>query len=193
MSIKHAILSCLYREPLSGYDLSKKFDGTGKMYWSATHTQIYRTLPVLEADGMITCELVKQEQSPNKKVYYVTEKGKTELFSWLNSNIEIEQLRDGYQLQFSFQHYLNDQEVQDNMESRINNLENRISMLRCGDYYRDLKNAESERERLLKYLSLEYGVGLYEYELQWLKKGLKRFKDFVENSSANTKDESAAG
>lgn len=182
MSIKHAVMSCLYKKPLSGYDLSKMFDGTGNFYWFATHTQIYRTLSDLENEDLIKSETVLQEQNPNKKLYYLTDKGKTELFSWLNSKIEIEPIRDKYQLQFAFQYYLSDQEIINNFETRIKSLEDRVNSLRCGDYYRELKNAGSERERLLKYLSLEYGVGIYEYELQWLKRGLSRFKELVENS-----------
>ena len=69
------------------------------------------------------------------------------------------------------------------METRIKKLEDRLSSLRSSGYYKDLKNVSSEKERLLKYLSLEYGVGIYEYELQWLKKGLSRFKELVENSA----------
>lgn len=183
MSIKHAVMSCLYKKPFSGYDLSKLFDGTGNFYWAATHTQIYRTLSELDGNGMIKSETIEQEQSPNKKVYYLTDDGKKELFKWLNSEIELEPLRDKYQLQFSFQYYLGDQEIINNMDSRIKKLEDRLSNLRSSEYYKDLKNVSGEKERLLKYLSLEYGVGIYEYELQWLKKGLSRFKELVENSA----------
>ncbi|NLL39074.1 MAG: PadR family transcriptional regulator [Clostridiales bacterium] len=183
MSIKHAIMSCLYKKPFSGYDLSKMFDGTGNFYWAATHTQIYRTLSELDSNGMIKSQTIEQEQSPNKKIYFLTKEGQTELFKWLNTEMEVEPIRDKFQLQFSFQYYLSDQEIINNMETRIKKLEDRLSSLRSSGYYKDLKNVSSEKERLLKYLSLEYGVGIYEYELQWLKKGLSRFKELVENSA----------
>lgn len=183
LSIKHAVMSCLYKKPSSGYDLSKMFDGTGNFYWAATHTQIYRTLSELDSTGLIKSETIEQELSPNKKVYYLTENGKKELFKWLNSEIEIEPIRDKYQLQFSFQYFLSDMEIIKNMEARIKKLEDRLSSLRSSEYYKDLKNVENEKERLLKYLSLEYGVGIYEYELQWLKKGLTRFKELIKNTA----------
>lgn len=158
------------------------YDGTGNLYWTATHTQIYKTLSELDSEGLISGETIEQNQSPNKKQYHLTEKGREELNKWLNTQMDIEPIRDKFQMQFSFLEYLSDDEIINNIESRIISLEEKISSLRCGEYYKNLKDAENEKERLLKYLSLEYGVGYYEFELQWLKRGLSRFKELLSNS-----------
>ena len=169
MSLKHAILGFLYKEPLSGYDLSKMFDGSRTSYWTATHTQIYRTLNELNESGMVYCRIIQQEQSPNKKNYHLTEKGREELFKWLKSDQGMTPIKDKFLLQMSFINILSEQEIDEVINNRIKRIKNQIDSLRCGDYYKGLKYAKNERERLLMYTALEYGVGLYEFELQWLK------------------------
>ena len=83
MSLKHAILGFLNMRPFSGYDLWKVFGKSVNNYWSATHTQVYRTLAELAKDKMVDTEMVRQQSSPNKKIYHITYRGREELVKWL--------------------------------------------------------------------------------------------------------------
>jgi DNA-binding PadR family transcriptional regulator len=169
LSLKHAVLGFLYKEPLTGYDLSKLFDGSMNRFWNATHTQIYRTLSELNEEGLVFCQVIQQEQSPNKKLYRLSEKGREELLSWLKSNQEIPRIKDPFLLKISLISILEDEEIVEVLDKRIGEIQSKIDSLRCGDYYKNLKYAKNERERLLMYITLEYGVGFYGFELQWLK------------------------
>jgi DNA-binding PadR family transcriptional regulator len=185
MSLKHAVLGFLYKEPLSGYDLSKMFDGSRTSFWTATHTQIYKTLNELNEDGMVFCQVVQQEQSPNKKIYHITEKGRDELNKWLKADQDVTQIRDKFLLQLSFINILSEQEIVEVIENRIKKIKKKIDSLRCGEYYKGLKYAKNERERLLMYTALEYGVGFYEFELQWLKKCREKLENVIRISEKN--------
>lgn len=83
MALSHAILSALADRPCSGYDLAKQFDGSVGFFWHASHQQIYRELTKLEQQALITAEAVAQAGKPDKKIFSVTEAGKTYLKEWI--------------------------------------------------------------------------------------------------------------
>lgn len=83
MALSHAILSALTDRPCSGYDLAKQFDGSVGFFWHASHQQIYRELTKLEQQGLVTAEAIAQAGKPDKKIYCVTESGKTALKEWI--------------------------------------------------------------------------------------------------------------
>jgi len=86
MSLEHAILGFLNYGPSTGYDLKKVFDQSVNHFWPADRSQIYRTLSRLSDDGLATVEVVHQEDAPDRKVYYITDKGKEELRTWLTDS-----------------------------------------------------------------------------------------------------------
>lgn len=83
MALSHAILSALTDRPCSGYDLAKQFDGSVGFFWHASHQQIYRELTKLEQQGWVTAEAIAQAGKPDKKIFSVTESGKTVLKDWI--------------------------------------------------------------------------------------------------------------
>ena len=88
MSLKHGLLGLLsYEGPTTGYDLDKLFKESLNYFWHAKTSQIYRELGAMEQLGWLTSERVIQEEKPNKRVYSITEQGKTELVEWLSSPV----------------------------------------------------------------------------------------------------------
>ncbi|MDR2589569.1 MAG: PadR family transcriptional regulator, partial [Oscillospiraceae bacterium] len=86
MSLKHGLLGLLnYDGPMTGYDLDKEFKRSLGYFWYAKQQQIYRELDEMEIKGWLTSERVIQNEKPNKRVYSITEDGKTEFVDWLNS------------------------------------------------------------------------------------------------------------
>jgi DNA-binding PadR family transcriptional regulator len=67
----------------SGYELAHRFDRSIGYFWAATHQQIYRTLRAMEDDGWVHATTVAQHGRPDKKVYTVSKKGRTELARWI--------------------------------------------------------------------------------------------------------------
>ena len=85
MSLKHGLLGLLNYESMTGYDLNKEFNGSLGYFWSAKASQIYRELDAMEKCGWLTSERVIQDEKPNKRVYSLTQEGKTEFMDWLSS------------------------------------------------------------------------------------------------------------
>lgn len=84
MSLSSAILGLLSYQDMTGYDIKSSFDDSVKCIWPAHLSQIYRELGSLENKGFVTSRVEAQETRPDRKVYSITEAGKTELLSWLN-------------------------------------------------------------------------------------------------------------
>lgn len=83
MSLKHGLLGLLNYGTMTGYELDKAFKVSLNFFWQAQTSQIYRELKEMEKCGWLTSEIVYQTEKPNKKLYQLTEEGKTELRSWL--------------------------------------------------------------------------------------------------------------
>ncbi|WP_107842010.1 PadR family transcriptional regulator [Metasolibacillus meyeri] len=190
MSLKHTILGFLNMNAFTGYNLWQMFNGSVKNYWSATHTQIYRTLSELEKGNMVEVELVQQEKHPNKKVYHLTESGKKELLKWLQTPIDLPPVRDKFLVQFSFSDILAHEDIIHNIESYIEKIEMKLEDLKSDQYKVYFQYAHSHRERFLWEKTIEHGIWSYESELKWLKDCLKSYNElFVNEKSATRKGE----
>ena len=76
MSLRHALLGLLAREPASGYDLTRYFEGDlGRYAWQAGHTSIYPELNKLAGRGLVE---VTSEGARGAKTYDVTPAGRAE-------------------------------------------------------------------------------------------------------------------
>ena len=89
MNVRYAILGFLSWKSLSGYDLKKMFVESAFIYWSGNNNQIYKELIQLTKDALVTNEIENQESGPSKKIYTITEKGLSELRTWIQSSPEL--------------------------------------------------------------------------------------------------------
>ncbi|MFF7634674.1 PadR family transcriptional regulator [Kitasatospora sp. NPDC008050] len=90
MTVPLALLGLLEREPSHGYDLKRDYDayfGRGKPLLIG---QVYSTLGRLARDGKVVVGPAEPGAGPDRKRYVITEKGATELQSWLAEPIEAE-------------------------------------------------------------------------------------------------------
>lgn len=91
------LLALLAKEPAHGYELKQALEQTfGSAYPSPNIGQIYVTLGRLEKDGLIRVVDVEQSNRPNKKVYYLTAKGRDVLTLWVDEPTEGPRVRDEF-------------------------------------------------------------------------------------------------
>ncbi|GAA2206048.1 PadR family transcriptional regulator [Nonomuraea monospora] len=91
------LLALLAKEPAHGYELKQALEQTfGSAYPSPNIGQIYVTLGRLEKDGLIRAVDVEQSNRPNKKVYYLTAKGRESLEAWVDEPTEGPRVRDEF-------------------------------------------------------------------------------------------------
>jgi DNA-binding PadR family transcriptional regulator len=87
MALSHAILATLLSGPVSGYQLTKRFNTAIGYFWQATHQQIYRELTTLEARGYV--ERVPSGAHPTEKRYILTPEGCTALSTWVTQPLSL--------------------------------------------------------------------------------------------------------
>jgi PadR family transcriptional regulator AphA len=180
MSLKHALLGFLNMWALTGYDLAKMFGATVEFFWSATHTQIYRTLNQMLEDGLLDQEIVAQTNSPNKKLYHITAKGRQELMSWLAEPAAIPPLRHPLLVKVTLADGLSTGSLRSVLEDYREKLQGRLELYRTRNREITNRYARSERERFLWDAVLDNGIALYEGELRWIEEtlsGLERFRE----------------
>ncbi|GGH86023.1 PadR family transcriptional regulator [Pullulanibacillus pueri] len=103
MSLKYGILGFLSEWPgASGYDLKKEFDTFMNPFWHTHLSQIYPELNHLEEEGYVHSEIIEQTAKPDKKIYTITEKGKTFLRNWLSSSPESPKIKEAFLMRTFF-------------------------------------------------------------------------------------------
>lgn len=165
MALAEAILVALVEKPCSGYDLAKRFDGSVGFFWKATHQQIYRELTKLEELSFISAERVHQEGRPDKKLYNVTEEGKTHLREWIAQPGEISPMKDELLVKLFAGYVVPMQTILAELENhRAQHLERLATYGEIEQKY--FKNLESlPIEQKFVYLTLRQGI---RYEREWL-------------------------
>ncbi|MEV4702314.1 PadR family transcriptional regulator [Actinoplanes sp. NPDC049316] len=90
MTVPLTLLGLLEREPSHGYDLKRDYDayfGRGK---PLSYGQVYNTLSRLARDGKVVMSEVGPGEGPDRKRYVITERGATEVDTWLAEPVEPE-------------------------------------------------------------------------------------------------------
>ncbi|WP_084960888.1 PadR family transcriptional regulator [Thermoactinospora rubra] len=91
------LLALLAKEPAHGYELKQALEQTfGAAYPSPNIGQIYVTLNRLTQDGLVRAVDVEQSNRPNKKVYYLTARGREALTTWVEEPTEGPRVRDEF-------------------------------------------------------------------------------------------------
>ena len=107
MSLDHILLGLL-REPATGYDLKNAFSESVRHFWSAELSQIYPTLKRLEQRRMLLSRVEPSTRGPNRRIYSLTDEGRTELLRWLRGGPAIGTERFAYLAQLYFMDVIGD-------------------------------------------------------------------------------------
>ncbi|MFT4295389.1 MAG: PadR family transcriptional regulator [Micropruina sp.] len=171
MSLRAAILGFLHIEPMSGYLLRKRFEGSAGSFWSVTQSQIYRELHTLERDELIVGIREAGDGKPDRIVYSLARRGEAELEAWLEAPVEPARMRHPLLLKLVFAAEVEPQ-VLDDILARYGE---EVATTRA-DYASRLTMeaifalARSEREATLWRLSIEHGLAWCDAELGWVEK-----------------------
>lgn len=169
MSLRGAILGFLSLEPMSGYTLKQRFDGSVRSFWSATQSQIYKELHALEKEGLVAATTVAGDGKPDKKLYALTKDGRTALSTWLEQPLEPMTLRHPLLLKFVF--------AVDTPPEKLDHVLERYQeelMATRAEYAARLADprifslARSKREKDIWRLSIEHGLSWCDQEIGWL-------------------------
>lgn len=100
MALEQAILGFLSDGPATGYDLKTRcFDGAPRLFWTADQAQVYRTLDRLQHAGLVRSTRRRQQTRPDRKVYELTDSGRSAVRAWLSTSHRVTDYRDPFLLQ----------------------------------------------------------------------------------------------
>lgn len=125
-------LGLLYSEPCHTYALDGFIHQMGLTQWgNISRASIYNTLKRLEAQGCVEVTLEKVGNTPERKVYAITEIGKQRLMEELRQNILFPPTLDDYfLLSMSFNFGMSADETIGILQKRIENLYDQIENLK---------------------------------------------------------------
>jgi DNA-binding PadR family transcriptional regulator len=185
MSIRHAILGFLSWKPFTGYELKKFFSDALTFHWSGNNNQIYGTLIELHKSEAVSIEVQQQEKYPARKVYTITEKGRSELRAWLLSEPELPVLRNPAHIQLAWAEGLAGTELDTVLTSYERQLSSQVLMCREMAKRDTVAPARSSREKLIWERIELRNISYYENELNWVR-GLKGDLAALEGAGTGT-------
>jgi PadR family transcriptional regulator AphA len=101
--LKYALLGFLNYSPMTGYDLKHFMDTSTTHFWNAKQSQVYITLKALQEEGLIQSVVEEQQSRPDRRVYSITDAGRTALTAWLNEPLaETETVKSSLLLKLFF-------------------------------------------------------------------------------------------
>ncbi|WML57554.1 PadR family transcriptional regulator [Neobacillus sp. PS2-9] len=87
MNIQDVILGFLYDEPMSGYDIKQMMENSVSYFFDASFGAIYPALRKMEKEGLVEKQIIQQDGKPNKNLFVITESGREQFQTYLNSPI----------------------------------------------------------------------------------------------------------
>jgi DNA-binding PadR family transcriptional regulator len=185
MSLEYMILGILKDEPLSGYDLNKRFGLVPSFFWSADQAQIYRTLYRMRELGWVKQEEKKQLKNPDKKLYHLTAKGREELEGWLRQAPSLGVNRMAWLGQLFFAKQLSHQEYIGLLEDMRQQWQASLEVLEArfmnADLYRAARTQQQETQALpTGVITLHYGIQRLRFQVGWAEEAIALLRKLEE-------------
>ena len=176
-SLAYAILGILSRKPMSGYDLGKRLE----LLWAANLSQIYPILSKLVKEEIVEFELVEQVGKPNKKTYYVTEKGIEALREWVDEEPVEPVIRDEFIIKFYSIWLTNPETANRLLQNRVSTYTKRLEHFQ-GELIELVNNPEINHLDMNKpvfsrYLLLKRKTKILQFEIDWCEETLLLFSE----------------
>lgn len=174
MSLKHAILAVLSHTDRTGYDLTRKMDGSIANFWPATHQQIYLELKKLTELGFVRFKEREQRGKPDKKIYCITKEGLVELRHWIEQPSDPSPSKDVLLIKL-FASHLSDKEV---IRVELNRLRE-LHQAKLTEYL-EIESEHFSKKKIppglmAQYLTLRRGILFERSWLDWCEECLVRF------------------
>jgi len=165
---QYALLGMLSFKPMSGYDIKKFTDMSISYFWSENYGHIYPVLKKLEKRGLVTKKIVAGKGSPDKKVYSITEEGKSLLKEWLYAPAQKEIFRLEILLKLFFGYWTETDNMIEKVSIHKETAEKTLNeLLEVENHINDGHHDQFEDEPPYMKLCLNYGKQFYDMVIKW--------------------------
>jgi PadR family transcriptional regulator AphA len=128
MDVKTVCLGMLNDGEASGYDLKKYFESTFAHFFAAGYGSIYPALSSLADAGLVACREIPQEGKPDRKVYQITDAGRSHLLEALQNPAPSHKLRSEFLATMCFAHLMSPDQIETVLSNRILEIERYMEM-----------------------------------------------------------------
>lgn len=147
-------------------------------FWDISYGQIYPALRRLEKEGFLTKNIEINEDSPNRKVYSINDKGIKKLQNWLMKSAEPAKIKNETLLKVGFGEQIPKTEVishiQESKARNVTALENAIV------FEKELKANPNKSERdFFVMLTISLGKKLHEASIEWADSAIKKIEEHM--------------
>lgn len=167
--LKFAILGLVNRNPITGYDITKCFGENLSKFWEAKHSQIYPELKRLTDEGLVEFRVEIQGERLEKKLYTITDKGRSQLLNWLQANEELEPIpKDAFRLRLYFAECLKKSELSVLFTWQKEKRHQRLDTLECTLRKYGLDPPKMGTDEFSEYMLILGGILRERAYIQWI-------------------------
>ena len=182
MSVKYGLLGILARKPQHGYELKRSFEQITGGFWELNYGQIYQTLDRLEQDGFVTFSIEQEDNVPDKKVYEITQSGRSALSDWLDQpDPKPRPLRDELFIRLAVMSPYDVEPILDLLGAHYDLYMKKMAQLtRAKQQLKSRPEApKTEAELLVEDLLIDVGLFHAEADIRWLEHCEAKLKAFA--------------
>ena len=161
MSHRYLILGLLAERPMTGYDIKKHVKTVLGAVTNASYGTLYPALHKLQQEGAVEVEEVPQKGRPAKKVYRITERGRSDLQGWLRQPATTDQIRREFLLKVYLAKSMEKQDLLLLLASRRCEAEALLKALRA-----EKQDVHDTHQGWV----VDYALSLCKAEVDWLKR-----------------------
>ncbi|GAA1608237.1 PadR family transcriptional regulator [Actinoplanes couchii] len=171
MALRNALLAALVDRESSGYDLAKQFRSSVANFWTCTPQQLYRELEKMEAEGLLSARVVKQDKRPDKRIFSVTAEGRAALHAFTRRSPKPTTVRDELLIQVESLAHGDVASIRESIRTQL-----AASRVRLDGYQKrlaDILGSRTDAEflatgtRIGPYLTLHRGISFERENIAW--------------------------
>ncbi len=180
LSLKHALLGFLNYQNMTGYQLKRYFDESVQHFWGASLSQIYPTLNQMREEGLVNVEIVYQDNSPNAKLYHITEKGREELIKWISGPIDVQPLRSAFLVKLYFSSNVEKNIIIDQLKKQLELSKQHMKIADEGIEHIQDEHISTEcmkKDAIYWSIAADYCSKLEQFNMKWYEDTIKKLED----------------
>jgi DNA-binding PadR family transcriptional regulator len=153
---------------MSGYDIKRFLESLGWLVGSPSFGAIYPALHALLQDGLVTVQVLSDENKPPRKIYTITQAGKRALHEWIHKPFDPNASTRAFTMRLILADHLS-------KEGLITHLRQRHALVM--DHRAELERMNDELAGMAdtgQRLTFSYGIAVASAELAWLEHVIER-------------------
>ena len=181
------ILGLLLLHSRTIYQLRERISQGLNLMYSSSMGSIQAALKKLLNYGYISYEEVV-ENGKYKKIYAITESGKLYFFEWVNSHLEIHNVRNPELVKIYFMGFSDEKKREVNIKEHLSHLTEQYDALKIICKEADRISGPEEQKDIFFYqlVAARYGRDFMKFNIEWYEKLLKEIRS-EENGTAQDK------